>query len=888
MKILLIWILVFGWVSFLGFFPDIVFAQDPFDSPIILDADTLETQGVGWADYDNDGWVDLFLSRGNSAGGFSYTNLLFKNNSGVLQKVSLPVLDTVKTSGGVSWADYDNDGYFDLYIAEAQPGYLAHRPRNTLYLNDQAGGFIDKTWDDLVGPIVTDTMDARHVGWGDYNLDGYPDMFVDHGKIGAGPGKEVNYFYKNLGNGTFVRLDTSEIGLIVSDDPAYETFGAGFAWCDYNNDGYPDIFNGSGYLNESRLWKNVNGTKFVSVLDTLFQESGIQSFTMGVSWGDYNNDGKIDLFLSNIIDGFAGGKNYLYKNKSTPTVDDFERLTSGIGPIATDVSSSQGSAWGDYDNDGDLDLYVTNKTEYATGYSYLYENLGATGGYSFNSVTSVVVQLDPGDGSRKGDGRGTAWADVNNDGFLDLAVARLGKPLLFMNKGNGNHFVNITCRGVLPSNSMALGSKVKVVADIPEQNGVTLQVREISAQTGGGSHNSYRAHFGLGTASQIDSLRVEWTSGRVNIYTDLPRDKFMVFKEGDLSVSQSVIPQQNFFYLFGNTGAAVEFTNNTDSDGGSVAVTRFNAEPPNSTFSGDTATAPDGSAVVPNVVSPDRYWSVSESGLTGNFVATIYLDFTGISGISNPDRLVIVRRDNDSSPWIPLNTSRMGNTLYAAGLTVLGEFGIASQSSDNPLPVQLTFFKAISREGMVKLVWQTQSEINNVGFIIERATQNDGDFSEIASYRTNKNLEGQGNSTRPITYEYVDENVTNGVTYHYRLYDVDVNGKRKLLGEVNATPQILAKQFRLFPNYPNPFNPVTHIRFEIPEMPGRRAEISLVVYDNLGRVVRQLHQGPVEAGIHEILWDGTNNNGQLQPSGIYFVRMKGESVDQSYKMILMK
>ncbi len=862
-----------------------LFADEPFNPPVVLtpaESDTVESQAVVWGDYDNDGWVDLYITRGHSTFGTSYKNLLFRNISGVLQIQNLGFTDTVKTSAAASWGDYNNDGYLDLYVANAQDGPYGSKWRNSLYLNNGSGNFIDKTWDDATGPIVTDLEDSRHAAWGDYNGDGYPDMFVDTGKIAGGPGQEVNSFYENQGDGTFVKKTAAEIGNIVGTATDYQTFGAGLGWCDYNRDGFQDIFNASGYGTKSKLWENTGSASFTQALAGTFTNSSI----MGVSWGDYNNDGKTDLYLAAIIDGFSGGLNALYINSSTPALSSFAAAPGSVGPIISDRYFSQGTAWADYDNDGDLDMYVANRAYLGPVNSQLYQNSGQTGGYTFTSITGSFVQLDPGDGSRIGEGRGVAWADMNNDGFMDLAVARYGRPLLYVNVGNGNHFVSINCRGTGSSNASGLGARVQVHANIPEQGGSIDQYREVSGETGAGGQNDLRAHFGLGSAAKIDSLKVEWPSGSINYLTDLPVDKFMVFTEGNHQVTATVIPQQHFIYLFGNSGAAVEFTDLSGS--GTVGVNRQDSEPAAGSFSGASALAPDGTTVTPNVVSPERYWSITESGMTGNFTVTVYADITGLSGVMNPNRLVLVRRQNSSEAWQPLDTQILGNTLLAPNVTLFGEFAIASDNSDNSLPVELTAFAAVAKENQVVLSWTTQSEINNQGFIIERAADKNGPYQEIASYLYTGELRGQGSSNSATIYSFIDRDFLKGNSYYYRLSDVDFNGVKTILGTVKAVSVTTASEFRLYPNYPNPFNPATHVKIAVPAKAGQASRIELIIYNSLGKKVRTLYEGEIAPGEHVLEWDGKDRNGIMQTSGFYFLQLNGDGFEQVQKMLLMK
>ena len=335
-----------------------------------------------------------------------------------------------------------------------------------------------------------------------------------------------------------------------------------------------------------------------------------------------------------------------------------------------------------------------------------------------------------------------AWGDYDNDGDLDLAAGLEGPNNLFENTGNCNHWVNITLIDTRSgTNTTAFGSRVEMYAP-------SKQIREISSQTGIGGQNSLRTHFGLGAVSVIDSVIVRWLSntgskGRINTScATLPADKFMRYTYGNLDVTADVIENQEFMYLFGNTGAAVEFTANSDADGGTLRVERFTSGPANNTFSGGSASAPGGT-VTPNVAASDRWWQITESGLSGNFTITLYLDIQGLAGVNDNDRLVILKRPDSSSPWVPLNTLRIGNTLYTSCITSFSQFTIGANSSDNSLPVHLLSFNAAAIDAQTQIIWQTASEIENLGFVLDRSI--DGQrWIEVASYETHPELQGQG------------------------------------------------------------------------------------------------------------------------------------------------
>ena len=473
-----------------------VYAQDPFEGPIrVLDGDNYISVGVAWADYDNDGDQDLYFSNG--ARNTPFTNYLYQNNGdGTFTKITTGDIVTYNSiSGGCGWGDFDNDGLLDLYVAQANDG-LTGLP-DKIYQNNGDGTFTDVDAGDLTNTSVATATGA----WADYNNDGFIDMVTSN--VGTFGGPTNHHLFVNNQDSTFSSVSnnltsgTSELG--------------GIAWADYDNDGDMDVVMVSGNTSESTvLWTNT-GSDFTSTVLLTGPDA------KAASWGDYDNDGDLDLYITAYGDSQTDpDSNYFFINENGT----FIRVTNDT--IVNDTDFSYGSAWADYDNDGDLDLFVANDGD--TAKSRLYINDG-TGHFTrlrnSNIVDSVFFA------------RGCAWADYDNDGDLDLVVGRDGPNYLFKNLGNGNNFINVYLTGV-NANKAAIGAIVRVKATI---NGSAVwQMRQVSTQTGYGSHNSLRLHFGLGDATIVDSLIVIWPgSGNVDEYTDLVVNAFFELTEGSVS-----------------------------------------------------------------------------------------------------------------------------------------------------------------------------------------------------------------------------------------------------------------------------------------------------------------------------------------------------------------
>ena len=442
------------------------------------------TYGCAWADYSGDGFPDLFLDNNNPAN--NKNNSLYLNNGdGTFTRISAgPVVNDDGSSYGCSWGDYDNDGFPDLFVSN-------YNEDNFLYRND--GGTFTKITE---GRIVSDGGRSTGCAWADYDSDGRLDLYVANRD-------QVNFLYHNDG-GTFSRITAGAIATDVANSSCC-------TWADYDDDGFIDAFVANVESPNCLYHNDGNGsfTKVTSgpvVTDT--------SRCNGASWADMDNDGDLDLFVATGVLGMYN--DLLYRNNGDGT---FTKITDS--PVVNDATWSGGGAWADFDNDGDLDLFVGAYD----GHNRLYENDG-TG--TFTSIDTGVVVTD---GNYI---MGSAWADYDRDGDLDLFTARNnyfgGSSCLYRNDGNGNHWLSVHCIGTV-SNKMAVGARVRVKATIRGQ--AVWQMRELSTQTGGGNsgQSDINAAFGLADAAVVESLAVRWPSGIVQTLTAIATDQHLTIVE---------------------------------------------------------------------------------------------------------------------------------------------------------------------------------------------------------------------------------------------------------------------------------------------------------------------------------------------------------------------
>lgn len=474
--------------------------------------DSAYTEGVYWFDYNNDGLLDMF-----AANIVNQNNILFRNDGGGnFTRITTGVL--VNDGGfsyGASIGDYNNDGYPDIFVIN---GGSSASQFNFFYTNNGDGTFTKVTAGTFVNEIGN-TWGSSSV---DYDKDGKLDIYTTNYN-------RNNFLYKGNGDGTFTKITT---GTIVNDGG----YSLNCAWGDYDNDGWQDVFVANanfGAGENNFLYKNNGDGTFTKITSGSIVTDGGNS--TGASWGDYDNDGDLDLFVTN----YFTENNFLYRNDGSGI---FTKITTG--EIVNDGGASVGSAWGDYDNDGDLDLFVSNDNDQN---EFLYNN---NGNGTFTKVTTGDIV------NSGGRSNGSVWGDYDLDGDLDLYIANGNQPVqqnnfLFRNNGTPNNWLNIYCKGVI-SNRSAIGTRVIASAVI---NGVRVkQVREISGQTGYNAQNSLNVELGLGNASVIDTIIIKWPSGITDVYMNVAVNMFTtaVENQGIIGLNNNSVELPTEYKLFQN------------------------------------------------------------------------------------------------------------------------------------------------------------------------------------------------------------------------------------------------------------------------------------------------------------------------------------------------
>jgi enediyne biosynthesis protein E4 len=510
----------------------------------------LETTGCGVAfcDYDNDGWLDIFLVNGTRLDGFPVgsepTSHLFRNNrDGTFTDVTTKA--GVAHSGwgqGVCVGDYDNDGWDDLFVT-----YFG---KNVLYHNNGDGTFTDVS--ERAGVAGKRTRWNTGCAFVDYDRDGRLDLFVANyidldlataplpesgpclykgvmvacGPPGLQGGK--NILYHNNGDGTFT--DVSEASGILSSSG---TYGLGVLTADLDDDGWPDIYVANDSA-PSTLYQNKKNGKFQDIAieaGCALSPDGKPQAGMGVSAADYDLDGNLDLIKSN----FAGETPSLYRNLGGANFEDVT-FPAGLG------GHTQYLGWGcgffDMDNDGWADILICNghvypeveKLKTEAGYAQrklLYQNL--------HNARFADVSLHAGPGiSDPSASRGAAFGDFDNDGDIDVVVNTVNDypQLLRCDSKLDNNWIKIRTIGT-KSNRSGIGARLICVTHPPGESKPHSQIDEVRSGGGYFSQNDLRVHFGLGKAEKLSVLEIRWPSGQVDTLKDIEANQLIFVKEGE-------------------------------------------------------------------------------------------------------------------------------------------------------------------------------------------------------------------------------------------------------------------------------------------------------------------------------------------------------------------
>jgi hypothetical protein len=509
----------------------------------------IETPGSGVAllDYDNDGWLDIYLLNGSTIGAFKgneappHAMLFHNNHDGTFTDVTDKAgVANERWGFGVAVGDYDNDGWPDIYVA--------NYGKNRLYHNNHDGTFTD------VAEKAGVTLGGWSTGptWGDYDHDGLLDLFVPgyvkfdadnppiagKGTIPANfcqfrgvavmcgprglPGERDHLFHNN-GDGTFTDVS---VKAGVSDPDGY--YGLAAVFVDVDDDGWVDLT----VANDSTpnyLYLNRHNGTFEDVSygsGFALSEDGREQASMAIAVGDYNSDGKVDLFTTTFSDDYKT----LYRNDGGGNFSDVT-YRSGLGE-PTVPFLAWGAGFLDFDNDGLLDIFIANGHVYPGVDRQDWGTTWAERPQLFRNLDGArFKEVPPATGSGLADvitARGAAFGDLFNDGHIDVVINNIDStPALLRNvEKNGNHWLTLKLVGGPKSPRDAIGAKVFLTAG---------GVRQRADVFSGGSYSSssdQRLHFGLGTSTRIDKIEIHWPSGLKQQITVQHVDQIVTVDEG--------------------------------------------------------------------------------------------------------------------------------------------------------------------------------------------------------------------------------------------------------------------------------------------------------------------------------------------------------------------
>jgi hypothetical protein len=870
------------------------------------------THGSGFFDIDADGYDDIFVVHNTSIGEYVHLpNTLLKNLTyGMFQNVT----DAAGVQGyldvsaqGMAAADYNNDGRMDLCIGMGNRYFQA-----LLYRQNS-----DRTFADISSWAITGrgTINGRCLSFMDYNNDGWADLLVLKDDILDDPSDYCLTMYRNRQNGAFENV-TVQAGLNFA--PAVDDL-YGFAVADADNDGDPDIYVPR-LTGTSIFLRNDQG-----VFHEISAAAGLPHAPgyLGAIFLDYNNDGYWDLFLKR-----QNASVQLFVNDRDGT---FTEVTAaaGLGGVNTgllpeDSAFGGGLTAADFDNDGWVDILVTNR--YGSRNKLLRNNGNGTFTETASSA-GIAENIDY--------YWSTPVADYNRDGYLDIYMARSpgGTPsandaALYRNNGGSNRWCFVRLTGST-SNRSAIGARLEAWV-----NG-GLQIRQV---LGGDGYkvNSFWTHFGLGAAGQIDSLIVRWPGGTVQKGTEIPSGTFLEMTEKD-TVQYYGPP-----YIAGTVG---HFKSGAPVPGVHAVLSGDASGAADSDPAGRYRIKPVPRGIVNLTVTPSKTrWDDLRDGVTAFDAALTLRSVAGLETLSDTQKLeadadgdgslsaldaAFIARCSagilDDAPsiagsWRFTPSSRAyGNIPHeldmqdfqcrivgdvtenwgdpgvpgkagerAAGLTSPESFQAAGETLEIPLSLDGKL-PMLAADVWLKFDPAALDFVDAFpagpasGFDVITNLESPG-FAKIALYGMIPVTDG-GDVLR-VRFAVV-KGAPSRTTVQWTRIAVNESGYGTEATSVRLPDRIAAEQpasFGIRGNYPNPFNPGTTVVYSS----GPESETSLAVYDTKGRQVRVLTQGRRNSGETSAVWDGLDGRGMEAPPGLYFCRLTCGNRSQVIKLVKVK
>ncbi|MHB1049392.1 MAG: FG-GAP-like repeat-containing protein [Bacteroidota bacterium] len=773
---------------------------------------------------------------------------------------------TTKSYGnyaGISWVDFDNDNDLDLFVNsrflfrnDGSETFTAVEPaaigavltmaaasgnswadydndgdidvlfssaRSVVYTNtgSLSGYTFSAGAQDQIGDPISNRGWAG--AWGDYDNDGFVDFIITHpqGFVGT---PTTNHLYRNIGDGRFERIMSGDV---VQDLAPYTVA----TWSDFDLDGDLDLFIGSGPATgnsaKDYLFKNMLKETGLPTLSRITEGIIATDLVDGQVWNwiDYDNDGDLDAFLTN----YGAADNSLYKNESGSYV---KMTAAQVGPIVSHRNSLS-NIWGDVDNDGDLDCFITRD---GANTSLFFLN---NGNGTFTQIDTSVIT------AAASAHVGAAFGDFDNDGDLDMAVVNTNQPTkLYRNTLNSsNAWIEVNTAGSV-SNRSAIGAKVRVKATVGGKS--YWQMREISSQNSFNGHNMLRAHIGLGDAVQVDSLMVEWPSGQSTLLVGVPVNQIISLAE----VLPTGFLRPNF--TADTVSEQIPFTAHfTD-------ISQTDPAAPVTSWQWDL----NGDGSIDATVKEPSWQYVTLDTVTitliaGTGTATDTITRAGYIKPKKPAPIIEFDTQGHDFGSVDVHTAVIETTVYVHNRGKGGDTVTAS------IKYGTSIINLLKPDSVI--------EVHPVTAILG------------------------GNDSVGVTYKIFPSRITSPssvLTYAPRLViDVRTNDGQKrfekpftikLTGVVNVRREDgKPDRFDLEQNFPNPFNPVTTIRYHVPSL----SDVTLRLFDIVGREIATVVNARQHSGIYSVDIDG----GKLGlTSGVYLYSMTAASFSMVKKLVVVK
>ena len=835
--------------------------------------------GAAWFDFDRDGLLDLFVARGTSQ-----SNALFRNRGdGTFADVASGAgVANGSGSGAAVAGDIDNDGFQDLFLTGARRSRPGGTTAARLYHNRGDGTFADITAASGVAGLRTMVGAA----WGDLDRDGLLDLYIGGGEVAA----QGSRLFLNNGDGTFADI-SALAGIDESDGNILGLFS------DFDNDGWPDLFAARFSGSQSiALWRNNRDYTFTDVRD----EAGLNDIGAWMGWapGDIDNDGDIDLFLTN----YGGAREFLGRLWPHALF-----LNNGDGTYANRAAATGTGAyefaWGstmqDFDNDGFIDLFFAGADPFNEqvgpgwgnpGRLLLNNGPGTDGQATFRDGSEAVpVDLSSHYTSA------VAAADYDSDGWVDVAVATESyngfttRPVLLRNLGTGGAWLTVELQGTA-ANRDAVGARVEV------ESGGLYQVRELYAGSGFLSMDSQRLHFGLDGAAPVDRVRVTWPSGRVQVLEQVDANRHLFLAEPteaelplkirwqrplpDTAAAGSEVALDALLLLeeegearvsadLGRLGGPSEQPLEPLGDGRHRLEIRFTASLENG-LSPVLFRIEEAGGQVKTHLEPVALLPAGDLLLFGDELAEDWdFDFGSLRPEPGSEQVFA------GESGLTVNSS-LGfyDFEFEPDLPVNG-FGYELRFAFHPGDVEFTpgtSFKVSF--GRRSTLWETQLLLQNGGSAIDLERR---EWQQVVV------------PLAPFGADYVVERFFFS-GFMRGIFHID---DLRLAALSPAAPTAVVEPlggaapaaFALHQNAPNPFNSETVIRFDL-ERGGEQA--ALEVYNSAGQRVATLLRGRWPAGTWALRWDGRGDRGERLGSGVYLYRLRTDRADAARKLLILR